>query len=44
MYAIRSNGDLLPTRYPTWDEAVEAAQEGLRLPPEGDWTVVEVAA
>lgn len=42
MYAIRSNGALLPDRYPSWDEAVEAAQETHRLPPDADWSVEAV--
>lgn len=40
MYAIRSNGTLLPDRYPSWDEAVEGAQEEFALPPDGDWRIV----
>lgn len=30
------------TRYPSWDEAVEAAQESAALPPDADWAVVPV--
>jgi len=30
------------TVYPTWDEAVEAAQEDAKLPQEGGWTVVSI--
>lgn len=30
------------TRFPSWDEAVEAAQEDAALPPEGAWAVVPV--
>lgn len=40
MHAIRSNAIVLPDRYPSWDEAVEAAQETHELPPEGDWRIV----
>jgi hypothetical protein len=42
MYAIRSNGTLLPDRYPSWGEAVEAAQEDHRLPPDAGWSVEAV--
>lgn len=50
MYTIQMNGlfwdaatrTFLPTgtRYPSWDEAVEAAQEDAVLPPDAPWSVV----
>ncbi len=40
MWAIETGGTILPGRYRTRDEAVEAAQEDYRLPPDGDWAVV----
>jgi hypothetical protein len=42
MFAIRHNGTILADRYETWDEAVEAAQESHRLPPDADWQIVKV--
>ena len=30
------------TRYPSWDEAVEAAQEGAALPPNASWAIEAV--
>lgn len=41
MYAV-VNGTKVLGIYPSRDEAVEAAQEDLRLPPDGPWTVVPV--
>lgn len=52
MFAIAMNGRFwnqdaaafadAPTRYPSWDEAVEAAQEDARLAPDAPWSVVRV--
>jgi hypothetical protein len=52
VYAIAMNGlywnatartfSADPTRYPSWDEAVEAAQEDAALPPDAPWSVVPV--
>jgi len=40
VYAIRLDAEILPQRFDSWDEAVEAAQEDYALPPDADWAVV----
>lgn len=42
MFQIRICGTALPTQYRTRDEAIEAAQEDVKLPPNGDWEVAHV--
>jgi len=40
MYAILHGTRLLPHRFPSWDEAVEFAQEDLALAPDDSWEIV----
>jgi hypothetical protein len=41
-FAVLVFDKVLPARYETADEAVEAVQETLRLPPNLDWKVIEI--